>query len=98
MKEKQRRICVRNVIKGLNEHHGKVCNGKNLYVVVNGHVRKRRDDGRRDFKVSIDMQKLLNDSPNKCCCLVLIAYIILTFLHNYVHSYNCDYCLEMSTF
>ena len=39
----------------MNERHGKVFKRKNLYVVINSLVRKRRDDGKIDFVASIDI-------------------------------------------
>jgi len=57
--EKEADNILRAKCKNVNSISGRLINGKNSFVVVNGHIRERKDDGSIDYRKSVDVESLL---------------------------------------
>ena len=53
-----------NAARSTNVNYVPIANGKSLFVVVNGQIRKRKSDGRIDFTHHVNIQLLLDEQAN----------------------------------
>ena len=59
--EKDAEKKLRDKFCSLNERNVSIANGKSLFLVVHGHIRKQKSDGRIDFTQHVNIQRLLDE-------------------------------------